>query len=177
MRSHLFNRRAQRERTLKSAHLVVPLSVVLSCASIASGCASRSSQAQHPRLAPEVQILTQEQMETFRRVDPAGIEDGFVAPPEEAIAVFERHLEFLLFREKLARVWPAVKGYLRQYWARERHGKVIIFGNFVCPSILVDPDDEKRSATRPQAPVVVDDAGDCNIVVEFPAEDPLKATF
>jgi hypothetical protein len=38
-------------------------------------------------------------------------------------------------------------------------------------------DDEKGSVERPQIPVMVDDAGDCNIAVEFPADDPMKATF
>lgn len=119
-------------------------------------------------------------MEGFCSFDPGALCENFRTPSTEAVARFERNLEVLLKARELARVIPQVRQYLRQYWAYSREGRVVIHGNFVCPSIVnVDMDNldgserpDELPVKHPSAPIVVDDAGDCNVSVWFFADEP-----
>lgn len=118
-------------------------------------------------------------MEAFCSVDPPGLCEDFGTPPLDSVAAFEKQLGPLLKARGLGRLVPSVNRYLRQYWAYFEKGQLLIEGNFVCPSIVVlgmeadhGAGDTSRVLEHPSAPVVVDDAGDCEVHVRFLADDP-----
>jgi hypothetical protein len=111
------------------------------------------------------------------RVDPDMCED-FRDPPVEAVAKAEARLPRLLSARGQSAT-PA-EAYVRQYWAAFREGRVYVTGNLVCRSLLVgassdDATDDPKPMAEHQlahAPFVVDDAGACNLTVQFPADRP-----
>jgi hypothetical protein len=129
----------------------------------------------------EVQILTSEQMRQFCALDPEDACPDFKTPPKEAIAWFEQDLAPLLKARGLARVVPEIGHYLRQYWGFLKNGRLVVQGNFVCQSIvnwdaegdISDRNPRAKLGKRPPLyPVIVDDAGDCKVLVQFFADDP-----
>ncbi len=168
--------------------------LVLTGSLVAVGCAGsvRLSNTD-ARISPDVHVLTSNDMYAWcnmvdiegHPVDPEGMCEDFRTPPLEVIASFEARLPRLLAARGRGEVARSLDRYVRQYWAVFRDGKLHIVGNFVCRSTLMeahlaDVGDDLKPVPENQlarVPIVVDDAGACNVTASFPADRPEDVQF
>lgn len=161
MASHIRNR-------LFSAALPVLMVVLASCHDV-------SSTSTPPSLPRGVRIFEAREMLAHCQIDPEGLCQEFATPPWRSVLTFENRLGEMLRVRGLKHLAPKMHDYVRQYWAVRRNNRVRIVGNFVCRSIAdlraeIGKDPDPR---MPDSPVHVDDAGECQVVVQFWANDPL----
>jgi hypothetical protein len=137
-------------------------------------------------MAQGVHLLPPENMYTWCRAwDSKGACEDFQKPPADVIARFDSRLPQVLAAHGLERLAGSIQSYLRQYWAKLKRGRLYVVGNFVCRSIAdigLDTDYETGAQLPPDIshdsfPITVDDAGDCSVTVEFPADTPEEVSF
>lgn len=151
---------------------------------VATGCSPAVPEPNElpvPPLSTDVRIIPKENMfqwcHALEQQPGRACKDYYLAPAEE-VARFDQRLPELLSSHGLARIAPAISGYLRQYWGVSNQGFMLIVGRFTCRNRLLNQVDPETGAATPFTaddewfPIELDDAGDCVVTATYPLGYP-----